>query len=45
MSNFATKCKTYYEKGLYTLAMLEALVTKGKLTEDELAEITGGSDA
>lgn len=33
--------KKNYERKLWTEAMLRALVVKGKLTEEEFAEITG----
>lgn len=37
------KARRYYEKGWWTLAVLEALVEKGKLTQEQVAEITGTS--
>ena len=45
MSNFATKCSKWYESGVYTLEMLENLVAKGKLTDEEYAEIAGAEEA
>lgn len=44
MSNFATKCKKWYETGFYTLTMLENLVEKGKLTTAEYDEIVGAEE-
>lgn len=38
------KARRYYEKGWWTLATLEALVTKGKLTPGQVAEITGTAE-
>lgn len=35
------KYKGYYERGLWTKAMLKNVVAKGKLTAEEYEEITG----
>lgn len=40
-STYYEKAKEKYEAGLWTKAMLRVLVTKGKLTAEEYAEITG----
>lgn len=34
--------KHYYERGLWTVERLEALVKADKLTEEQVAKITGG---
>jgi len=41
MSNLEEKAARYYAKGWWSLANLEALVEKGKLTEDAVRSITG----
>ena len=41
MSAVYEMAKRYYEEGLWPKKYLKALVKKGKLTEDEYAEITG----
>lgn len=38
--NLFEKARRYYEKSWWTLATLEALVEKGKLTQEQVAEIT-----
>ena len=40
MSNFATKIKLFYDKGLYTYEQVEVFYKKGKITEEEFREIT-----
>ena len=35
--------KKNYERGLWTVEMLQALVAKGKLTQEDLNEIVGGT--
>jgi uncharacterized XkdX family phage protein len=39
MSKFAERVKGYYTNGYYTETMVRNLATKGKLTEEEVAEI------
>lgn len=39
--NLFEKARRYYERGWWTLSTLETLVSKGKLTSAQVAEITG----
>lgn len=39
------KMKEYYKKGLWKKAMVEKLVSLGKITEEEYNEITGELNA
>lgn len=38
------KIKNWYEKGLWTVAMLQNAVRKGVLTQEQYDEICGGGD-
>lgn len=40
-SAYFEKAKAKYDEGAWSKAMLRILVQKGKITEDEYAEITG----
>lgn len=41
MSSYAEKVKTYYDNGWYSVAMLDKLLAKNKLTQAEYDEIIG----
>ena len=41
MSKFATKVKGYYDRGLWTEGMVCDAYAKGRITAEELYEITG----
>ena len=43
MSNIFEKAKKYYENGLWTVKHLAALVSAGRLTQEENDEIVSGS--
>ena len=42
--NIYEKAALYYAKGWWTLANLEALVAKGKLTEEQVLSIIGADE-
>ena len=42
--NVYEKAAEYYSKGLWSIAQLEALVGKGKLTQEQVNEIIGVDD-
>lgn len=43
--NIEEKAALYYSKGWWTLANLESLVVKGKLSETAMRRIVGADDA
>jgi len=38
---FVVKVKEFYDKGLYTLAQIDNMLVKGKITQDEYNYIIG----
>lgn len=44
MSRFFNIAKSNYDKGLWNKAMLENLVTLGRITQEEYEEITGENE-
>lgn len=41
MSSFAEKVRRWYESGMWTEQMVRNAYAKGRITEEELAEILG----
>lgn len=44
MSKNAAKALDYYKRGLWTKSMLQALVKKGFITQEEYEVIVGGDE-
>lgn len=44
MSKNAAKALDYYKRGLWNKAMLQALVKKGFITQEEYDDIVGGGE-